>query len=68
MARDHCVCVALISSESQKNAELMQRMGLVSKLLYVLQDRTVTDATAHTVASVLSVLLSNTDAKNNLKR
>ena len=51
-----------------RNAELMQRLSLVPKLLFVLQDDSVTDATAHTIASVLSVLLSNTNDKKNLLR
>lgn len=57
-----------IASESVRNAELMQRLSLVPKLLFVLQDDSVTDATAHTIASVLSVLLSNTNDKKNLLR
>lgn len=57
-----------ITSESVRNAELMQRLSLVPKLLFVLQDDSVTDATAHTIASVLSVLLSNTNDKKNLLR
>ncbi|XP_078381850.1 WD repeat and FYVE domain-containing protein 3-like isoform X3 [Oculina patagonica] len=55
-------------SESVKNAELMQRLNLVPKLLFVLQDDSVTDSTAHTIASVLSVLLSNTNERKNLLR
>lgn len=51
-----------------RNAELMQRLSLLPKLLFVLQDDSVTDATAHTVASVLSVLLSNTSERKNLLR
>lgn len=58
----------LLCSESQVNADLMQRLGLVPKLLFILQDETVTDATAHTIASVLSVLLSNTNEVKNLIR
>ena len=38
------------------------------KLLFILQDDAVTDATAHTIASVLSVLLSNTRDTKNLLR
>lgn len=55
-------------NESQVNADLMQRLGLVPKLLFTLQDETVSDATAHTIASVLSVLLSNTNEVKNLIR
>lgn len=55
-------------SESVTNAELMQKLNLVPKLLFVLQDDSVTDATAHTIASVLSVLLSNTSDRKNLLR
>lgn len=58
----------LINSESVKNAELMQRLSLVPKLLFVLHDDSVTDSTAHTIASVLSVLLSNTSERKNLLR
>ena len=58
----------LIDSESVKNAELMQRLSLVPKLLFVLHDDSVTDSTAHTIASVLSVLLSNTNERKNLLR
>ena len=58
----------LIYSESVKNAELMQRLSLVPKLLFVLHDDSVTDSTAHTIASVLSVLLSNTSERKNLLR
>ena len=57
-----------VISESVANAELMQKLNLVPKLLFVLQDESVTDATAHTVASVLSVLLSNTSERKNLLR
>lgn len=46
----------------------MQRLSLVPKLLFVLHDDSVTDSTAHTIASVLSVLLSNTSEKKNLLR
>lgn len=55
-------------SESVTNAELMQKLNLVPKLLFVLQDDSVTDSTAHTIASVLSVLLSNTSDRKNLLR
>lgn len=55
-------------SESVTNAELMQKLNLVPKLLFVLQDDSVTDSTAHTIASVLSVLLSNTSERKNLLR
>ena len=55
-------------SESVTNAELMQKLSLVPKLLFVLQDDSVTDSTAHTIASVLSVLLSNTNDRKNLLR
>ena len=58
----------LTNSESVKNAELMQRLSLVPKLLFVLHDDSVTDSTAHTIASVLSVLLSNTSERKNLLR
>lgn len=57
-----------VTSESVTNAELMQKLNLVPKLLFVLQDASVTDSTAHTIASVLSVLLSNTSEKKNLLR
>ena len=64
-----CFCITfLINSESVKNAELMQRLSLVPKLLFVLHDDSVTDSTAHTIASVLSVLLSNTSERKNLLR
>ncbi|XP_048589940.1 WD repeat and FYVE domain-containing protein 3-like [Nematostella vectensis] len=55
-------------NESQDNADLMHRLGLVPKLLFALQDDSVTDATAHTIASVLSVLLSNVNETKNLLR
>ena len=57
-----------VTSESVTNAELMQKLNLVPKLLFVLHDDSVTDATAHTIASVLSVLLSNTNERKNLLR
>ena len=64
-----CFCITLfIYSESVKNADLMQRLSLVPKLLFVLHDDSVTRSTAHTIASVLSVLLSNTSERKNLLR
>ena len=62
------MCEIFVTSESGTNAELMQKLNLLPKLLFVLQDDTVTDATAHTIASVLSVLLSNTSDRKNLLR
>lgn len=46
----------------------MQRLNLAPKVLFVLQDDSVTDATAHTIASVLSVFPSNTNDMKNLLR
>ena len=71
IVNDNLLCfyvTLLINSESVKNAELMQRLSLVAKLLFVLHDDSVTDSTAHTIASVLSVLLSNTSERKNLLR
>ena len=51
-----------------KNAELMQRLGLVPKLLFVLHDDMVSEATVQKIASVLSALLSNPDETGNMLR
>ena len=51
-----------------RNAELMQRMGLVPKLLFILHNDPVSEATTEKIARVLSALLSNPNEAANLLR
>ncbi|XP_023930684.1 WD repeat and FYVE domain-containing protein 3 [Lingula anatina] len=45
------------SSEQKTNFKLMHEVGLVQKLLYILPDPNLSDATLQTIASVFTVLL-----------
>ena len=45
------------SSEQKNNLRLMQELGLVTKLLYILKDENLTQATVETVTSVIAVLI-----------
>ena len=47
-----------IFSDQKKNLQIMQEIGLTSKLLFVMQDMNASRSTMQTVASVLMVLLS----------
>ncbi len=45
------------SSEQKNNLRLMQELGLVTKLLYILKDENLTHATVETVTGVIAVLI-----------
>ena len=60
--------VCPFSRELHRNIDLMQRLQVLPKLLFVLQDESTSGSTVNTIASVLSVLLVNSpDSKNMLR-
>lgn len=57
-----------IYSEQTTNHQLMRDIGLVSRLLHILQDQKLTQSTIQTISSVISVLLQTPPDQNGLLR
>ena len=55
-------------SDSKQNCELMRDMGLVMKLLNILQDVQLSVSTTHTIANVVCELLSGAPDPHGLLR
>ena len=55
----------LISSQLSTNVKLMEELGVVSKLLFVLKDETTPISTVKVTCEVLTVLLNHGTDKRN---
>lgn len=55
-----------LSSEQQRNIQCLRKLGCVSKLIHIVQISQVGHQVLNTVASVLSVLLHQSNQKEDL--